>query len=658
MHEEHTRHIAEGFVRTLATALRTLRLYPPSSPIPQQSASLAAEALSLALSDVEAVTIRPERDGLICLGIPTSAPGAKDVSELLVAHGIAEVSFARGTTADHLAIFASLLLEDPDASPRNGGIAAALSAAGIGTIRTSDVVLIAAGATAPASAPDLDAFLRELAADPGRLAAWLHGASPGNAADVADGLREMLRATAGDASALAASLEDAFADLPQDARDALLTVAAKETDLMAMFASVLGRIRPTDIAASITGGMYGANALSISGILAGLPLGERLRDVLAEVGPLLKARGRTDRELAFLEHMLDVRTSGTPEPSLVERRPDYQRVAQAAAVGETEVAMAQEGIRAAASSLNARSVTMLLRLLDQQQDYELYCKTLDSVASTVPTLLQMHDVALAERVVKELTVRASRATHPWPGLGDRITSAIQAATGPASARALFFAVIDDPQLVGKAHTLLTQGGIAAQAAFVEEALRAPGVDGLGFAERVLGRRLLDVAAHLVATIPWNHAGPLAQWLAASDDPRATFVLDRLAAHSEARTRQEVARALGDARLAHWCPCLERLVRDESPDVALTAIRALGRSLAPGAVGVLSARFEELDCDGKDFPVCREIIGALARSPDPEADRVLERIASRRALIKRGHFAEVVEAAREALRVRAEGSTGR
>ncbi len=109
MHEEHTRHIAEGFVRTLATALRTLRLYPPSSPIPQQSASLAAEALSLALSDVEAVTIRPERDGLICLGIPTSAPGAKDVSELLVAHGIAEVSFARGTTADHLAIFASLL---------------------------------------------------------------------------------------------------------------------------------------------------------------------------------------------------------------------------------------------------------------------------------------------------------------------------------------------------------------------------------------------------------------------------------------------------------------------------------------------------------------------------------------------------------------------
>ena len=67
---------------------------------------------------------------------------------------------------------------------------------------------------------------------------------------------------------------------------------------------------------------------------------------------------------------------------------------------------------------------------------------------------------------------------------------------------------------------------------------------------------------------------------------------------------------------------------------------------------LRARLDELDVDGKDFAVARELIGALAHTGDPGATEVLAGLASRRALIKRGHFAEVQDLANQALSQRA------
>ncbi len=60
------------------------------------------------------------------------------------------------------------------------------------------------------------------------------------------------------------------------------------------------------------------------------------------------------------------------------------------------------------------------------------------------------------------------------------------------------------------------------------------------------------------------------------------------------------------------------------------------------------RFDELDCDNRDFAICRDIIAALGHSVDPDARSVLERIAGRKAIIKRGHFAAIADLARQAL----------
>jgi hypothetical protein len=84
------------------------------------------------------------------------------------------------------------------------------------------------------------------------------------------------------------------------------------------------------------------------------------------------------------------------------------------------------------------------------------------------------------------------------------------------------------------------------------------------------------------------------------------------------------------------------------------VRAIGRVSAPGCAAALEIRLSELDVDGRDFPLAREIIGALARTPDTSAAEALGRLSSRRSLFKRGHFAEVQELARQALTARLGG----
>jgi hypothetical protein len=74
--------------------------------------------------------------------------------------------------------------------------------------------------------------------------------------------------------------------------------------------------------------------------------------------------------------------------------------------------------------------------------------------------------------------------------------------------------------------------------------------------------------------------------------------------------------------------------------------------------VLAARLAELDIDGDGFTLAREMIAALARVPDAEAAAALNKLASRRALIKRGHFAEVQDLVQQALQLRAHGGGAR
>ncbi len=646
----------EHAVRAVSTALKTARLYPPSSPIPQQSAHAAAIALADAFRETGAPVLPfvVARDGLALSG--TDSPlGGHDVAELLAAHGIAEISFTPEVSDADVSAFFAAALRDPAAIRSEGGLAAVLEASGVTGVRVAAAAITVLDASAAPETSRHDDFLAEMARDPSAVTAWLESMRGKDPSAVAEGLVALAQAGQEGPQGLASTLARVFESLSQEAKDALLSASVKDEEALRAVAPALGAIDAGAIAAALANGALGANALSLSNALARLPLGQRLSAVLADVKSELAARGKQPAELQLLEHMLEVRTRSEPEPALADLETGYRDAARAAEAARAEIDAARQEVARGTRSSVEHSVRLMLDLLRQQTDFAAYCKTLEALATTVPGLIETRRLDLARHVLQELSRLESRADLPWPELSSRIGEAIGRATGPGAMQALLHAVVDDERAVPEAKSILALSPQSASAELVRAAIVARDPAALAAAHLVLGRRIADVAAALAPSAQWFEAGQIvALLLQSEDDPRAASAIEALASRPDAQTRQEVARSLGASRSPAALRRLASLARDPAPEVRASAIRSLGKATAPGAAGVLSALLDEIDCDGKDFSTCREIIAALERSPDPGSDRVLERLAHRKALIKRGHFADVTEAARQALAARQQG----
>ncbi len=655
MSDEHVKRAVDTVVRSLATSAKTLRLYPASSPIPRQTADAALEALTAFLVDEPVLTLTVAREGFSFQNSAVNAPGSSELADMLTRHGVAEMSILPGANVDDLIAFIAAVLKEPLEVREAGGMGAVLAADGVECVRVSDVALTVADVDMLGQGEDVDEFLRELASDPDKLTLWLANATSGDPAALAEGLAELADVVGpGGLDRLVASLSSAFIQQQPEGRDALMGLSVKDTDVRMLMSAVFGSIGTPDIAQSLAGGLFGKNVLSMSNMLAGLPLGARVSEILAEVKPLLASAGHSEREMAFLDHMLELRENAQREAPLVEQRPDYAKVAQIAEVKPEEVTKVRSEVQSSMSKMNARSVTTMMQLLDQQEDFALYCKTLDGLASTVPSLFEMRDFRLAEQVLSELAGREARTDQPWPELTEKLREAIAKATGPRSMSALLHAIGDDASLLPAARDILRRVGGSAQSAFLHEALNVRDSDGLAIAGEVLGRRLVDLLVAEAPNAQWFNIASIVQRLATEGDPRSSQAVDTILRRPDEQSRQEAAKGLASVGTSMAVRQLASLTRDSSPEVALVAIRAAGRSVAPGAASMLGQRFDELDCDGKDFTPCREIINALARSADPDAGTVLTRIAARKALIKRGHFAEISDLARRALAARDAG----
>lgn len=649
MVDEAAKRVVDTVVRSLATAAKTLRLYPPSSPIPRQTAEAAAEALAGYFENEQVLALTIAREGFSYAGVQVNAPGSAELADMLTGHSIAEVDITPGVTTTDLIEFLGVILREPEAVRADGGPGAALAGAGVETVRVSDVALTVVEADALGDAGDVDEFLRELAADPEKLALWLASAAAGDPAALAEGLAELASLVgAGGYDGLVNSLAAAFLKQQQDGRDVLMRLAEKGDAAGGVLGSMLGNLGNVDIAGSLAGGLFGKNMLSMSSVLAGLPLGGRVSEILAEVKPLLANIGHSPQELSYLEHMLEVREKATPEAPLTTQRADYAKVAAIADVKPEEYARARSEIQSSMARMNATSVATMLQLLDQQSDFELYCRTLDGLASIMPALFEMRDLALADKVLVELAAREARTDQAWPELTARLRDAMGKATGPRSMSALLHAIADDPSLAPVAQDVMRRAGHAGQLSFVREAIGIRDGNGLKLAEDVLGRRLIDLLVAEAPNAQWFALGAIVTRLAAENDPRSQQAIETLMRRPDESSRQEVAKALAGAPTDGALRQLATLMRDPSPEVAVIAIRATGRSVASGSAAALGKRFDELDCDSRDFPACRDIIAALGRSADSEARAVLERIAGRKAIIKRGHFSEIADLAKQSI----------
>jgi len=651
----------DAVVRALATASRSLRLYPATSPIPRQSVDAAITALSEYFAEGEPVlALTLDREGFATRGqsVGAGASGSLEFAGELRDHGVAELAFTPGCTAEELLGFLGAVGRDPEQVRAAGGLGAVMAAEGAECVRVTDVVLTVVEQVGPAPDEDIDDFLRQLATDPEKLAAWFAAAAAGDPATFEEGLMELVRVVGPSGyQSLLSTLSGAFMAQAPDAKDALLGLSLDPGPTRDLTGGMFGLLGSGDIAGSVLGGTFGKNMLSLSTALTHLPLEQVTAQVRAEVQAMLPGAGKTSKEADFLSHMIEVRERTTPETALVDADGTYRSVLDATNLPEDVIGRAREAVTGSGKALSAASVRTMLTLLDQQQDFELYCAGADSLAGMVPRLIEQGDLQLAARILTEISNRQAMNTGPWPELSERLRRALAAAAGPRSMGALVRATVDNPDLIPAGREIMRYAGDSGPAALVAEAITLK-AEGLAAAEQLLGRRVVDLLAQLAPQAQWFQLAPIVERLVREGDPRSLSAVELLMNRPDEQSRREIAQGLVAAGGPAAQQLLAKALRDPSAEVAIAAARAIGREGGSGAAAALSARLGEIEMDGADFLLARELIGALARIPDPAADEALAKIASRRALIKRGHFAEVQDLVQQAQAMRAAQGGGR
>ena len=650
----------ETVVRGIATAGKTLKLYPPTSPIPREAAESAAGALEAYLSDNAVLALAIDREGFRWMGetLGVGVAGSADLADELRDLGVAEVDFVPGVTIDELVGFLGIVGKDPEQVKASGGVGTLLASENIDSIRVTDVLLTVVDETILTPDEDIETFLRQLAIDPDRLATWLAAASAGDSQAFAEGLGELASVVGPDGMPrLMESLSAAFMQQEQGGKDALLGLAMDPGIVQELAQGMFRHLGSDDIAGTVCDGLYGENMLSLSNALTHLPLQERMRQVHDQVQAMLAAGGHTDKEAHFLEHMLDVRNRTEPEARLIDTDAMYSRIASGVQLQDEELERLRGDTERSAEHMGPATVTTMLALLDQQSDLELYASSADNLASMVPRLVEAGDVQLADHVVTELASRQEKAAPERPEAAERLQTALAVALSERSTRALVKAALDDPTMVPVAREMIRKAGDIPMGPLVEEAVDLK-LDGIEVAEEILGPRLVSQLVVMAPRAQWYQVGPIVERLAREGDARSLAAVEAALRRPDEQSRREATQGVAAAGGPEAAKLLAERVNDESAEVAIIAVRAMAKYNVPGSGAVLAARFESIDPDDKDFLLGREIIGALARVSDPDALAELKKIASRKALIKRGHFADVQALAKQALELQTKRGGGR
>ena len=342
--------ILESVLRALSTAARSLRLYPPTSPIPRQTVDSALEALgeyfSLGSADLR---LAVAREGFAYEGEPIASNMAVslELASTLRDHGVAQVDIIQGATDADLLGFLSVVSRSADEVRAEGGISSVIEGLGVYSVTLTDVQLVTVDQSALSSV-DSEMRLLEIADSPAKLGRWFSTVSAADKETFRSSLNEFVEVTGEDGTdSLADVLSGTLATQPADNRDALLSLALEPGVARQLAARMFSMMDASDIASSILDGKFGRNMLSLSSALANLPFDGVADSVRREVLEMLPVTGHGPNEAAFLGHMLAVRDSGMPEPALVETDRTFKTIVQAGSVSEADVARALEVTTAA-----------------------------------------------------------------------------------------------------------------------------------------------------------------------------------------------------------------------------------------------------------------------------------------------------------------------
>jgi hypothetical protein len=653
--QNHTRAV-EQVVRSLATAARALRLYPPSSPIPAQSLEATEKAVNEALAEEDVLCLNVRREGLSWQGEPLGkhTPGSTELADELRSHGVAEIDFVGAGNAGDIALMLAQCMRDPADVVEQGGFTALLVSQGVESIRVGEVQLTVVDTHSPGSDESVEDFLRSLASNPDRLGAWMTNTAAGDPTAFEEGLAELVELVGPDAyDGLLATLSKAFAEQPQETRDVMLRLALDDGPVRSLVGDMRPIVGAEDLAAALVNGSLGLNMLSLSNALAKLPLEDAVAEVREKVQARLRKTGHTDTEAAYLDHMLTIRARFEPEPPVSDSDQTYQAVARASVLRDEDVRRARDAVVGSIDGTRVVGVKTMLCLLDHEDDFELFCATATNLGAMVPQLLQAGELTLSAEVLQELAAREIRATGPWPELSARLRDAIAGAVGPDSMGILVQALTSDPALLPAVQEIIRHAGESAGPSLVSAAIAEKG-PGLEIAEQLVGRRIIDLLNAEASGVPWYQLGAVVARLAREGDARSMQTIEGLLKRPDEQSRREVIAALAASPNPAALALIAKGLRDPSPEVSMIAARALGRSAQPAAVVPLANRLAEIDGDAADFLLGKEIIGALARIPGTQSEDALRRLATKRSLVRRGRIGELQDIAKRALEYRQTG----
>lgn len=645
-------------VRALSTAARALRLYPAANPFRQQALSRAEAALEHFLTIESTLTLTVGRSGLVWRGQPVAGvPGAEEMASDLRGLSVAEVTFLAGTTADDITNLFQAISRDSAEIHRMGGLSSVLASSGVTSIRVTDLQVSALNTSilSPAENQTYEDYLRSLASDATRLTSWLNTVTQVDLGLMEDVIADIVKLLdPAERAGFVDNLASAFVTQEQESKDAVLKLALVEGNAMhGAMRDAFKRMETSQLSEAIVGGSMSANMLRLSHALTVLPLDDAKPQVVALAHDAMAARGRPEQEIRFLDRMLERRVAPTAEEPLWVTDTLTAAAIGAARVPDQDIERARAVVVTCRETVRTATVQVYFSLIDSEEDFAAFRTSVDSLAAMVPQLIERGDLALAANALAELDDRRAHMVRPWPALSEPISEAIARAAGERAMTALMAAVIEDEAQVPAARRIIAVVGEPAIAPLIESALSVGG-KGLEVAEMIAGVRIVDYLHNPTLAAPTARLGPLVSRLARHGDARSQKTIDTLLMRRNVEVRRAVITALGNAATDMAWPRLVAALRDASPEIAIVAAHALGQGAPPGASQALIARLAEIDVDGAEYALGREIITSLARIPGPEVTEALQKLATRRALIKRGHFADICELAGQVLAARAGG----
>ncbi|MBA4370333.1 MAG: hypothetical protein C0418_02000 [Coriobacteriaceae bacterium] len=638
-------------IRNIGAAWRSTRLYPAGSPMSLQAAQTVLGSIEEYLEAEPSLKLGVVRGGFIMRGLDGvfGGPGVPEIAEALVSHGVGEVHFVAPPAAEELVALMAATHERPVDLAERGGMVRVLGEAGVGTIKIVPLVLSKVEAPPEIPEEEADKFLAELAADPERLAMWLRSLLACDDEGLIDGILTLATA-AGDVRMFGRSMSGAFLELDSDEKDRLLEASIELEPVRHVTVEMLANLSVVELTAAIRGGRYGSNLMALSYALTSVPVGGRAQELWQETTSALRAADVGEEQLAFLDNMIAARRAVEPEPPLVDAQPIHRAALASTVLSPEHVESAREDV-AARRWLDGAGAGTILHLLDIADEFGAYTRVLLALSRSVPHLLEVGELDLAMAVVRQIQHRAATSEKPWPELAAEFVRATKEACGARSMAALLAtsSTVHD-QAVEYAKEFVTLGGETAARELASAALESDAEDAMGLAGDVLGRRLPELLAPEARATDHRHVAGLAELFAHDGGPRPMQALAQLVARPEDRVRSETARGIGAGGGTALRSFMPKLIRDESREVAIVAVRSLARNGGEGTVELLAGRLLELEGD-KDIALAREIISVLGDSPAPAAGAALQQTASRGGLLRRGRYAEMKRLAEEALAAR-------